>query len=303
MTDIIYKSKAMQNVLAGCNDIIKHGDNEPVLITGETGTGKELIARYIHEHSLRKDKDLIVLNCSAFPEHLLESELFGYEKDSHSMAHKRTPGKFEMADKGTLFLDEVGDLPPALQPKLLRALDGYGFYRVGGTELIKPDIRIICATNKNLWEMVQQSKCQEDFYWRIAVHLIKLPSLRERAEDVRELSHRFADQKQCAIEDKAIERLLAHPLTGNIRQLRAIIARASIRACGNGKIIKEFDIEMADIESKQMADSKLPNQTLADVDKRHILKIYKETNHNIAETARILGIAENTVRKNIKSDH
>lgn len=303
MVNIIYKSEAMKRVISKSDEIIRSDTNDPILITGETGTGKELIARHIHEYSSRKDKDLIVLNCSAFPEYLLESELFGYEKDSHSMAHKQTIGKFELADKNDLFLDEIGDLPLHLQSKLLRALDGYGFYRVGGTELVTPDVRIICATNKDLWQLVQQGKCREDFYWRIVVHLITLPPLRERPEDVKELSLRFSEQRQCKIEEKAIERLLKHPLTGNVRQLKTLIVRANIKAKANGNIIKESDIDSADIESKQIANNKLPNQTLADVEKQHILKIYEETNHNIAETARILDIAENTVRKNIISDN
>ena len=303
MVNIIYKDEAMKKVIVDCDNLNKHAPNDSILVTGQTGTGKELIARYIHEHSSRKDKDFIALNCSAFPETLIESELFGYEKGAHSMAAGQKIGKFEMADTGTLFLDEIADLPLHLQPILLRALDGNGFYRVGGTELVKPDVRIICATHKDLWQLVQQGKFRDDFYWRIVCHIIRIPSLRERPDDIRALALGFAKERQCAIDDKAIERLLTHPLTGNVRQLKTLIARASIRALENGKVIKESDIEMVDIELKQMADNKVPNQTLADVDKRHILKVYEETNHNIAETARILDISENTVRKNTKSDN
>lgn len=301
MEEILYPCPAIDRIKEESKLIAV--TDEPVLIQGETGTGKESVARFIRENSPRKDKPFIAFNCSDIPETLVESELFGHEKGAYSGAIEMKKGKFELADKGTLFLDEVGDLPLYLQPKLLRALDGYGFYRVGGITLIKPDVRIICATNKDMWQMVQDNKCREDFYWRIVIHQINIPPLRERLEDVREMSLRFAEQKQCTIEGKAIERLLTHFLTGNVRQLKTLIARASLKAKKNGRVIKESDIEMVDIESKQIAHNKLPKQTLAEIEKTYILQTYEKTNHNIAETARILDIAENTVRKNIKPDN
>ena len=210
-----------------------------VLIRGETGTGKELVARAIYQHSLRARAPLIVVNCVAIPETLLESELFGHEKGAFTGADRRRVGKFEQADGGTVFLDEVGDIPPSLQAKLLRVLQDRTFERVGGNETISVDVRVLAATHRHLDADVRNGRFREDLYHRLCVFTIDLPPLRERREDVPRLAHYFLRTfaQDLAVElpplsKEAMDVLCSHSWPGNVRELQHCIQRALILAGG-----------------------------------------------------------------------
>lgn len=227
---LIYDSAAMGGVLDLVNNVASV--DTAVLILGESGTGKEIIARYIHSLSLRSRKRFVPVNCAAISANLVESELFGYEKGAFTGAEARRRGKFEYADGGTLFLDEIGDMPLNSQGKLLRALQEKKFQRVGGNQEIPVDVRIICATNRNLETMVQQNKFRQDLFYRINVFPILIPPLRERKEDVvplaRYLMKTFPFGKDHTISDDACQKLNEYPWPGNVRELANVIERCLI---------------------------------------------------------------------------
>lgn len=206
-----------------------------MLLLGETGTGKEVVARAIHRWSPRRAKPFIAVNCAAFPEALLENELFGHEKGAYTGAVKREPGKIEMAEGGTLFLDEIGDMPLAMQSHLLRVLNDRTFYRVGGTQQVQADVRFIAATNKNLQQAIRQGTFREDLYFRLAVITLTLPPLRERIEDLPSLVQYFLNRRgtvgirTCAtLSDAALEALERYHWPGNIRELENVLTRAMV---------------------------------------------------------------------------
>jgi DNA-binding NtrC family response regulator len=206
-----------------------------VLLLGETGTGKEVVARAIHRWSPRRSKPFVAVNCAALPEHLLENELFGHEKGSFTGAVKREPGKIEIAEGGTVFLDEIGDMPLPLQSHLLRVLQDQTFYRVGGTQPVRTNVRFIAATNKDILRAIQQGAFREDLYYRLAVITIPLPPLRERMDDIPALARHFLDRavrvgihRSCALSDHAVQVLQQYPWPGNIRELENVLMRAVI---------------------------------------------------------------------------
>jgi len=201
-----------------------------VLITGESGTGKELLAESIYEHSLRKNKPFIKVNCVAIPEGLLESEFFGHEKGAFTGAIEQKKGKFELADGGTIFLDEIGDMPLATQAKLLRILQEQEFERVGGTKTIRVNVRIIAATNKNLPALIKDKFFREDLYFRLNVFPINLPPLRERQEDISILANHFLEKsaKPAKLSTAALQALIGYNWPGNIRELKNVLEQASI---------------------------------------------------------------------------
>ncbi|NJL17390.1 MAG: sigma-54-dependent Fis family transcriptional regulator [Nitrospira sp.] len=211
-----------------------------VLLLGETGTGKEVVARAIHRWSPRSARPFIAVNCAAFPENLLENELFGHEKGAFTGAIKREPGKIEVAEGGTLFLDEIGDMPLTMQSHLLRVLNDKTFYRVGGTQEVRADVRFIAATNKDLQQAIRQGTFREDLYFRLAVIAVKLPPLRERLEDLPALAEHFLTQpgklglnKRCMLSDSALRALLEYPWPGNVRELENVLTRALILCPGD----------------------------------------------------------------------
>ncbi len=225
---IIGSSASMRNIFT---QIIKVAPTDStVLISGESGTGKELIASGIYEHSLRKGKPFVKINCVAIPEGLLESELFGHERGSFTGATEQKKGKFEIANNGTVFLDEIGDMPLATQAKLLRVLQEKEFERVGGTKLIRVDIRFIAATNKNLSAMIKNGTFREDLYFRLNVFSISLPALRERKEDIPLISNYFLESlpKPAKLSTSTLQELIGYSWPGNIRELRNILEQASI---------------------------------------------------------------------------
>src|ERR1700687_4989290 len=234
---IIGNSAALQRVL-GLVRVVAPTE-ATVLIQGETGTGKELIAEAIHKYSDRSSGPFVRVNCSAIPSGLLESELFGHERGAYTGAVARSIGRFERAHKGTLFLDEIGDLPMELQPKLLRVLQERQFERLGGAATLHTDVRVICATHRNLPEMVEEREFRSDLFYRLSVFPIELPLLRERPEDIRSLVHHFAmdyaarmHKRITAISEEFMAALVRHSWPGNVRELQNFIERSVILSTG-----------------------------------------------------------------------
>lgn len=243
--DIVGESEAIMEVK---ETIEKVAPTEArVLVTGENGTGKELVARWIHEKSNRSKGQLVEVNCAAIPSELIESELFGHEKGSFTSAVKQRIGKFEQANEGTLFLDEIGDMSVSAQAKVLRALQENRITRVGGDKDIKVNVRVVAATNKDLKKAIEENKFREDLYHRLSVILIKVPALRDRASDIPLLVDRFLEDiateygsKKKEIDLSAVELLQKHNWTGNIRELRNVVERLIIMSGGN---ITQADVE------------------------------------------------------------
>jgi len=262
-----------------------------VLITGPSGTGKELIAHLIHSSSPRKDRPFVPVNCSSIPDTLLESELFGHEKGAFTDAHAAKPGLVEVANGGTLFLDEVGDISPIIQPKLLRFLETGEFRRVGGTNSLKVDVRVISATNKNLVEEVRADRFREDLLYRLNVITIKVPPLREHREDIPLLVDYFLTKKSKAKEVKrltpeAMKALMLYDWPGNVRELEHVIEGAVILSTS-----QEIDLKDLHLSDNQVAAQPTPF-SIKDVEKQHIEKVLKMFNGNKRKTAEALGISE-----------
>ena len=243
--EIVGESKALRKVIS---DAIKVANSKSsTLILGESGTGKELLARMIHRVGARKDEPMIVLNCAALPETLLEDELFGHEKGAYTGAANRKIGKFELADRGTIFLDEIGEMSPSMQTKLLRILQEGVFYRVGGNKSIPVDVRVISATNRNIEEDVAAGRFREDLYYRINVVQIHMPPLRERREDIALLAEYFLDLyrrerglSDLTISKKAMDLMVLYDWPGNVREMKNALERAVVM--GNGKQIMPEDL-------------------------------------------------------------
>ncbi len=294
---IIGNSPALEAVLEQVERVAP--TDSTVLIQGETGTGKELIARAIHNLSMRCGRPFIKLNCAAIPFDLLESELFGHERGAFTGAIAQKIGRFELADKGTLFLDEVGDIPPALQPKLLRVLQEQEFERLGSTRTHQVDVRLVAATNRNLVEMVKRNEFRSDLYYRLDVFPIPLPPLRERREDIPALVEHFVEiyarrmGKEIAhIPAETMSALVSYFWPGNIRELQNFIERSVILTSGN-----VLHPPLASLKSSAEAESLGPI-TLEDAERDHIRKILEETRWVVAGpngAAARLGIKRSTL--------
>ena len=300
---IIGSSAAMRNIFT---QIIKVAPTDStVLITGESGTGKELIASSIFKHSLRKDKPFVTINCVAIPEGLLESELFGHEKGSFTGATARKIGKFEIADGGTVFLDEIGDMPMSIQAKVLRALQEKEFERVGGTKPIHVDIRVIAATNKDLLQLIKEGKFREDLYFRLNVFSILLPPLRERREDISILADHFLKNspKQAKLSTAALQVLIGYNWSGNIRELKNVLERASIMS--EEGIIDAYhlpeEIKQGINASASSSSQNLPlDERMNLMEKEVIISALKETSGVQVKAAAILGINQRSLWHRIK---
>jgi DNA-binding NtrC family response regulator len=236
--DLIYRSRSMKEVVALAENVATV--DTAVLILGESGTGKEVVANHIHKCSHRSEQRFVPVNCAAISSNLVESELFGYEKGAFTGAAARTRGKFEFADKGTLFLDEIGDLPLESQGKLLRALQEKKFHRVGGTEEIPVDVRIICATNRDLEAMVHQKKFRQDLFYRINVFPIMIPPLRQRKDDIVPIAEylitTFPFGNHHVLTEGACQKLKEYPWPGNVRELANVLERCLILTRNTGQI-------------------------------------------------------------------
>ena len=295
--DIIGNSEAMKNVLRQVESVAQ--SNSSVIITGESGTGKELIARAIHANSSRKYYPLVSVHCGALTESLLESELFGHEKGAFTGAMYNRKGRFEMADNGTIFLDEISTISPKMQIELLRVLETKTFIRVGGTREISSDFRVICATNRDLKSLVGDGKFREDLFYRLNVVNINVPPLRDRVEDIPLLVDYFI-RKYCLsmnkppilIDDAALQRMMEYNFPGNIRELENMIERAIV--IGSGKKISLKDLPLG----KDLLDNSI--ESLDDFEKTFIRQILNKYSWNITRTAKALKVDRVTLYNKIK---
>lgn len=305
--NIVGQSGIMQDVFRSVAKVIN--SQVTVLIQGESGTGKELIARAIHYHSkTRSSKPFVAVNCTALPESLLESELFGHEKGAFTGASGRRIGKFEQANGGTIFLDEIGLMSPATQSKVLRVLQEREFERVGGNELVKVDIRFISAANKDLEEAMKKGEFREDLYYRVSVFPIKLPALRERKEDIPLLAahflRKYSDQEGKELEgvsSDALDLLMAYNWPGNVRELENAIERAVVLSVGKEISAKDLPAAVRSLGEKRIYES---DNTLASwiekLEEDALRQALLECEGNISQTAKKLGIGRATIYRKAK---
>jgi Nif-specific regulatory protein len=300
---IIGQSDALRKVLDLCNRVAR--SNATVLLLGETGTGKELIAKAIHNASPRADKPCVDINCAALPETLLESELFGHEAGSFTGAIARKLGRFELADGGSLFLDEIGDLSPAIQIKLLRVLQEREFVRVGGTKTVACDVRIIAATNRDLQQAMKEGSFREDLYYRLNVFPINLPPLRQRREDIPLLAEHFIKRASLDLNmpkptasDQAVALMASYHWPGNIRELQNVIERAVLMA--DGKTIEATHLPREVVGEAAEPVALEGDSSLWGYEKAMIVKVLQENNWNQSKAARALGISRDNLRYRVK---
>ncbi len=300
--DLVSKSPKMEAVFELARTAAK--SNSTVLILGESGTGKELLARAIHAESPRHGGPFVGVSCAALTESLLESELFGHERGAFTGAVGSARGKFEIAAGGTLFLDEIGDISPKLQLDLLRVLDAREFRRVGGSQLIKTDVRIIAATNRDLKKLVESGGFREDLYYRLDVIPVTLPPLRERKEDIPLLVEHFLVQFRAemrkpleGISTEALEMLMAHDWPGNVRELRNVLERGAVLA--RGPILTPLELDLAPPAIPGGAPGE-PAESLREAERKHIVAVLRQHKWNITRSAKALGIDRVTLYSKIK---
>jgi two-component system nitrogen regulation response regulator GlnG len=323
---IVGQSEPMQQVFKLIGQVSQ--SEATVLITGESGTGKELVARAIYHHSKRAEKPFMAINCAAIPENLLESELFGHEKGAFTGAAERRIGKFEQCDQGTVFLDEIGDMPPSTQTKILRVLQNGEFQRVGGNQTFHCDVRVIAATNRAPEQLVSARKFREDLYYRLNVVRIHLPPLRERREDVRLLVQYFLQRlaksgtvggRVMKISAEALKILERSPWPGNVRELENVIERSAVVARGDSILPKDLPVEAREPGAMAVPAEDLAAaidaavrplyalakkdrglKLLALVERELITRALTETKGNQVQAAKLLGITRATLRKRIE---
>jgi len=284
------------------------GHTETVLVTGETGTGKELVARTIHESSYRHTKALVDINCAALPDNLVESELFGYEKGAFSGADSSKPGLFELADKSTIFLDEIGELQPQIQVKLLRVLDGAPYYRLGGHQKITVDVRVVAATNQDLELAVQEGRFRKDLYHRLSQFQLRVPPLRERPEDIAALARHFLSLKAVdkVFSADALVTLQAHPWPGNIRELRNLVAKLAMatgeRQITGVEVAAELcgEISRGDGVAGRRGSGAVPLGNLDNMKEQMIIMALEQTGGHRAQAAERLGISRRTLSRKMR---
>ncbi len=307
---IIGESKAMQALKSDIRRVAP--TNGWVLITGENGTGKELVARNIHLLSNRSGSPFIEVNCAAIPEELIESELFGHEKGAFTSAVAKKKGKFDMADRGTIFLDEIGDMSLKTQAKILRILQEKSFERVGGNELITVDVRVIAATNKNLAEQISKGEFREDLYYRLNVIPFQVPPLRERVEDIPLLITHFLNEfsletagEQIALTKEAMDSLVKYAWPGNVRELKNLIERLVIMTPSNPITVEDIPSYVKEgtqaPHHRAAFSSSLIKEARKDFEREFILRKLKEFGGNIAKTAEAIGIERSHLYRKIRS--
>ena len=299
-TIFILASPVMHRFMALVDRVAGH--TETVLITGETGTGKELIARTIHESSNRRSRPWVDINCAALPENLVESELFGYEKGAFSGADPSKPGLFEMADRGTLFLDEIGELQLQTQVKLLRVLDGQPFYRLGGHRKIKVDVRIVAATNQDLEAAVREGRFRQDLFHRLGQIQLRVPPLRERPEDIVALAEHFLRLKapNKNFSTQAISALLSHPWPGNIRELRNLVAKMAMESSGSEIDFSRLNAALTGDPTALRQTASMPVSNLDSMEEQMIIKALERTGGQRTLAAEQLGISRRTLSRKLK---
>ena len=295
--NIIGRSAAMQDIFATITRVA--GTRATVLLAGESGVGKDMIARAIHQHSPRKDRPFVKINCTAIPENLMESELFGYEKGAFTGANVSKPGKFEQADTGTVFLDEIGDVPGSIQVKLLRVLQEREFERLGSNKTMHTDVRVVAATNVDLRAALEQGTFREDLYYRLNVVPIDIPPLRERKEDIPYLVEHFAKKFGGEVSEGAMERLMSYHWPGNVRELENVVERSILLAAGPRLEASEVKIDTAPRRQSAAGgqDHFLPEgMTLDQYEQSVIREALKRANGNKSQAARLLGLTRNALR-------
>jgi len=295
--NIIGKSSPMQEIFATITRVAP--TRATVLLAGESGVGKDMIARAIHQHSPCKDRPFVKINCTAIPENLMESELFGYEKGAFTGANTSKPGKFEQADTGTVFLDEIGDVPGSVQVKLLRVLQEREFERLGSNKTQHTDVRVIAATNVDLRAALEQGTFREDLYYRLNVVPMNIPPLRERKEDIPYLVEHFAKKFGGEISEAAMERLMSYHWPGNVRELENVVERSVLLTQGPRVEEGDVKIDMAPRRSAEVAggDHFLPEgMTLDQYEQSVIREALKRANGNKSQAARLLGLTRNALR-------
>ncbi len=299
-TQFILASPVMHKFMSLVDRVASH--SETVLVTGETGTGKELIARTIHESSHRRSRPWVDINCAALPENLVESELFGYEKGAFSGADASKPGLFELADKGTLFLDEIGELQLQTQVKLLRVLDGQPFYRLGGNRKIRVDVRIVAATNQDLEAAVKEGRFRQDLFHRLGQFQLRVPPLRERPEDIVALGEHFLRLKapNKHLSEQAISAMLSHPWPGNIRELRNLVARLAMEFSGAEVDFPRVTAGLAGGPSALRQTASMPVGNLESMEEQMIIKALERTGGQRTLAAEQLGISRRTLSRKLK---
>jgi len=299
----IFASKAMRDLYEMVARVAS--TSASVLITGESGSGKELVARAVHQFSPRSSKPWVDISCASLPEHLVESELFGYEKGAFSGAMTSKPGLFELAHQGTIFLDEVGELEVRMQVKLLRVLDGTAFFRLGGTRKISTDVRVVAATNRNLQAEVMTGRFREDVFHRLSQLEIRVPPLRARADDIPALAEHFLAQqdRDVRVSAAAVRRLQEYHWPGNVRELRNVITRAAVLCLGD-------EIQPADLQLTREApvavavgNGRGGSATLCldELEKGTILEALDRTNGHQGRAAHLLGISVRTLSRKLKA--
>jgi PAS domain S-box-containing protein len=302
--DMVSRSQSMHKIFTILPQIAE--SDSTVLVQGETGTGKELLARAVHNLSSRRDKPFVAINCGALPDTLLESELFGYKAGAFTHAVKDKPGSFAIAEGGTIFLDEIGDVSPAFQTRLLRVLEEGEFQPLGGVKTIKANIRVIAAANKDLPTLVENGQFREDLYYRINVIRLTLPPLRDRKEDIPLLIHRFIAKMNTirgravtGIDKKALEPLMSHNYPGNIRELENIIEHAFV-LCANGIILPQHLPDGFISQTPTSADHNNFGSELKSAEARVILDALKRNNYSRLAAAHDLGLHKSTLFRKIK---
>ncbi|HZR66754.1 MAG TPA: sigma 54-interacting transcriptional regulator [Terriglobales bacterium] len=296
-TTLIFRSEAMRKLITMVERVARH--EATVLIAGETGSGKEMIGRAIHEQSLRCAKPFVDVNCAAFPEHLVESELFGYEKGAFSGAEATKPGLFELANQGTLFLDEIGELDARVQAKLLRVLDGAPYYRLGGSNKVSVNVRVVAATNRDLKEEVQLGKFRRDLYHRLAQFELHVPSLRERTQDIVPIAEHFL-QQQCPglkFAQDALDALEAYHWPGNVRELKNVILRTAVGMEPDATEIRAWHLPGSIYGSP--APLAAGSGNLEELERQMILQATSQNEGSQLMAAQKLGISVRTLRRKL----
>jgi DNA-binding NtrC family response regulator len=300
--NIIGRSQPMQEIFETIERVAP--TRATVLLAGESGVGKDLIARAIHFHSPRRDRPLVKINCTAIPENLMESELFGYEKGAFTGAQTSKPGKFELADTGTVFLDEIGDVPPAIQVKLLRVLQEREFERLGSNVTRHIDVRVVAATNQDLRAALEQGTFREDLYYRLNVVPLNIPPLRDRKQDIRSLANHFvkklAPETGCRVEsisEAALAKLEGYHWPGNVRELENVIERSLVMANGTELDAPDIRLENAPRPRQHADDHFLPDGLTLDEYEQDIIKeALRRAAGNKSQAARLLGLTRNALR-------